>query len=219
MDGFAHDPRVGALFTEDFDLPAAAPEPEVIEPVFSTRELTAAREAAWREGHAAGLQEATASDAAAMRQALVAIAGQFATERDAAAARAEQSAQAIASLLIDSLASVFPSLCARYGDEEVRAIVRTVLPALTQEVAITVRAHPRTTAALAQEIARLDPDLAARVQTVECDAMPPGDVRIAWRNGVATRDAAALWQQVMAILAPAGLLSADVAIRETVDGG
>ena len=48
--------------------------------------------------------------------------------------------------------------------------------------------------------------------------MSPGDVRIAWRNGTATRDAAALWQQVAAVLAPAGLLRADAAIRETVDG-
>ncbi|HME26810.1 MAG TPA: hypothetical protein VKI44_36720 [Acetobacteraceae bacterium] len=219
MDGFAHDPGVGALFTEDFDLPVAAPEPEVIAPVFSIGELSAARETSWRDGHTAGLQDATTSDAAATRQALAAIAEQFAMERDAAAVRAEQSAQAIASLLIDSLASVFPSLCARYGDAEVRAIVRTVLPALTEEVAITVRAHPRTAAALTQEIARLEPDLAAHVQIVECDAMPPGDVRIAWRSGVATRDAAALWQQVMAVLAPAGLLPADAAIREMVDGG
>ena len=108
--------------------------------------------------------------------------------------RAEQSAEAIARLLLDSLAAAFPRLCAQYGDAEVRAIVRVVLPGLTQEPAITVRAHPRTATALAQEIARLDPDLAAHVQTVECDAMPPGDVRIAWRNGSATRDAAALWR-------------------------
>jgi hypothetical protein len=69
-----------------------------------------------------------------------------------------------------------------------------------------------------QELVRLDPDLLAHVQTVECDAMSPGDVRIAWRNGAATRDAAALWQQVAAVLAPAGLLRAETEIRETVDG-
>jgi flagellar biosynthesis/type III secretory pathway protein FliH len=147
-----------------------------------------------------------------------AIAEQFATERDAATERAEQSAEAIARLLLDSLAAIFPTLCARHGDTEVRAIVRVVLPALTQESVITVRAHPRTAVAVAQEIARLDPDLVAHVQTVECDAMSPGDVRIAWRNGSARRDAAALWQQVAAVLMPAGLLRADAAIRETVDG-
>ena len=218
MDGFTHFSKVGTLFAEDFDMPEAAPEPEVIEPVFSAGELAAARDAAWREGHDAGLQDAATSDAAATRQAIAAFAEQFATECEAATARAEQSAEAIARLLLDSLAAIFPTLCARYGDAEVRAIVRTVLPALTQEPTIAVRAHPHTVRALTQEIARLDPDLAAHVQAVDCDAMSPGDVRIAWHNGTATRDAAALWQQVAAVLAPAGLLRADAAIRETVNG-
>ncbi|HEY2616265.1 MAG TPA: hypothetical protein VGI78_02900 [Acetobacteraceae bacterium] len=218
MDGFANHPTVGKLFAEDFDSPEAAPEPEVIDPVFTLGELSAARATAWRDGHAAGLQEAAETDAAATRQALTAIVEQFAAERDEAAARAEQSAEAIARLLTASLAATFPTLCARHGDAEVRAIVRTVLPALTQETAITVRAHPRTAAAVTQEIARLDPDLVAHIQIFDCDAMPPGDVRVAWHNGTATRDAAALWQQVAAVLAPAGLLRADVAIRETVDG-
>ncbi len=108
--------------------------------------------------------------------------------------------------------------CGTGDDAEVRAIVRAVLPALTQQPTITVRAQPHTARALEQEFARLDPDLAAHVQAVDCDAMSPGDVRIAWHNGTATRDAAALWQQVAAVLAPAGLLRADAAIRETVNG-
>jgi hypothetical protein len=161
MDGFANHPTVGKLFAEDFDSPEAAPEPEVIDPVFTLGELSAARATAWHDGHAAGLQEAAETDAAATRQALTAIVEQFAAERDEAAARAEQSAEAIARLLTASLAATFPTLCARHGDAEVRAIVRTVLPALTQETAITVRAHPRTAAAVTQEIARLDPDLVA----------------------------------------------------------
>jgi flagellar biosynthesis/type III secretory pathway protein FliH len=210
--------RAGALFTEDFDLPEAAPEPEVIEPVYSAGEVTTVREAAWRDGHASGLQEAISTDAGVTRQAVMGIAAQFAQESAAAAARAEQLAESIARLLFDSLAAIFPVMCVRYGDAEVRAIVRLVLPTLTQEPAITVRAHPRTATLLTQEIARLDVDLAARVQTVECDAMSPGDVRIAWHNGSATRDAAALWQQVADILVPAGLLRADATIRETVDG-
>jgi hypothetical protein len=219
MDGFTHAPRLGALFAEDFDTTEAAPEPEVIDPVFSASELSAARELAWRDGHDAGQQEAAASDAAATHRAMAAITEQLAAEREAAVVRTEQSAEAIARLLLDSLAASFPALCAHYGDAEVCAVIRAVLPALTQETAITVRAHPHTAAALAGEIARLDPDLVAHVQTVECDAMPPGDVRIAWHNGTATRDAAALWRQVAAVLAPAGLLRADAAIRETVDGG
>jgi flagellar biosynthesis/type III secretory pathway protein FliH len=223
MDGFAFMPKPGTLFADDFDLPEAlaevAPEPEVIEPVFSAVEVTDARETARQEGHAAGLREAAASDMAATRQAVEAISAQIKAECEAAATKAAQSAEAIAGLLLDSLAATFPALCARYGDAEVRAIVRAVLPALTQEPTITIRANRRTAVAVKQEIARLDPDLAAHVQASECDSMPPGDVRIAWRNGAAVRDASALWQQVADVLAPAGLLRADAAIRETIDGG
>jgi hypothetical protein len=218
MDGFTHFSKAGTLFAEDFDTPEAASEAVVIERVYSAGELAAARDEAWREGHDAGLQDAATSEAAATHQAIAAFAEQFATECEAATGRGEQSAEAIARLLLDSLAAIFPTLCVHYGDAEVRAIVRAVLPALTQELAITVRAHPRTARALSQEIARLDPDLAAHVQAIDCDEMSPGDVRIAWHNGTATRDAAALWQQVAAVLAPAGLLRADAAIRETVNG-
>jgi hypothetical protein len=219
MDASTYFPKkVGALFAEDFDAPEAVPEPEVIEPVFSADELATAREAAWREGHEAGLREAAASDEAATRQVTAAIAEQCKTEWEAVAVKVEESVEAIARLLFDGLAATFPSLCARYGDAEVRAIARAVLPTLIQEPAITVRAHPSTVAALGPEMARLDPDITTRMQTVGCDAMPPGDVRIAWRNGVATRDATALWQQVAEILVPAGLMRADATIKEMVDG-
>jgi len=219
MDGGAHMASIGALFAEDFDLPPRASAPAPVEPVYSASDLDAARAAAWHEGHDAGLHEAGDGDTAATRQAMTAIAEQLARERATAATQAEQSAEAIARLLLDSLAATFPVLCARHGDAEARALLGAVLPALTQEPSISVRAHPRTATSLAREIARQDPDLAAHVQTIECDAMPPGDVRIAWHNGSATRDAAALWQQVAAVLVPAGLLRADATIRETVDGG
>ena len=137
MDGSAFVSRPGTLFGEDFDLPDAAPEPEVIEPVFSASEVADARETAWREGNAAGLSEATHHDIAATRRAVEAIAASVAAECQAAAVRAEQTAEAIAGLLLDSLAATFPALCARYGDAEVRAVLRAVLPALTREEAIT----------------------------------------------------------------------------------
>jgi hypothetical protein len=48
--------------------------------------------------------------------------------------------------------------------------------------------------------------------------MPPGDVRITWRNGSAVRSVDALWQQVVDVLAPAGLLRVDASVKEMVDG-
>ena len=224
MDGSVHwrpsPASLGTLFAEDFDRPQAdAAEPEAPEPVFSAADLAAARTAAWREGNAAGLADTAANDDAATRRAVESIAVQFAAAGEAAVAHAEQSADAIARLLLDSLAAAFPTLCACYGEAEVQAIVRSVLPALTQEPSVTVRANPLTAPAIMREIGRLDPDLGARVRIVECDAMTPGDVRIAWRNGAAVRDAAALWEQVAAVLAPAGLLRAGaMMMRETADG-
>jgi flagellar assembly protein FliH len=218
MDGSAYTPRFAALFAEDFDLPRATPQAQVIEPVFSASELTAAREAAWQEGHAAGLREAAETDTAATKQAIAQISELLRSESQAGLVRAETEAAAIAQLLLDSLAAVFPTLAARYGDAEVRAIIRTVLPALIREPVITVRAHPETTAVIAQEIVGLDPDLKEHVQTISCEDMMPGDLRIAWRNGSAVRNATALWQQIAEILTPAGLLRTDTGAKERADG-
>ena len=212
----AHAP--GVLFEEDFDRPASQAEPEVIEPTFSVAEMATAREDAWREGRDAGVADAAASDAAAARHAVELIAAELNAARDMAATLADQSAEAIARLLLGSLAAVCPALCTHHGEAEVQAIVRAVLPGLTQEPAITVRINPCNAPGVASEVERLDPGLATRVQITECDAMPPGDVRIDWRNGAAVRDAATLWQQVANVLLPAGLLQPDNAIKETVDG-
>jgi hypothetical protein len=221
MDGSLHIPprsqSLGTLFGEDFDVREIAPEPEVIEPVFSAADLESARESAWLDGHAKALQEAAIGDAAAIRQAVDAIASQIKADREAAVACANETAEAIARLLLDSLAAAFPALCANYGEAEVRAIIRIVLPPLTQEATITVRANPHTAAALAEEIGRLAPELIACVSITECDGMARGDVRITWHNGTAMRDARALWEQVAAVLAPAGLLQPDAMIKESAD--
>ena len=64
----------------------------------------------------------------------------------------------------------------------------------------------------------LDPDLVERVRLVPVEAIATGDARVSWRDGSASRDTGALWQQVRAVLEPAGLLSdakAPVIIRES----
>jgi flagellar biosynthesis/type III secretory pathway protein FliH len=196
------------LFAEDFDqapAPLESPEPEVIAPSFSAAELDAARAEAWQAGNDAATAAAAAADHAAIRATLTAIAAQFAGSDDALRALAEQSAAAIARLLLASLGAVLPVLAARYGEAELQAILRALLPGLFKEPAITVRINPRHHAALAVTLEQLDPDLAQRVTFAPSDALAPGDARIAWRHGGATRDAAALWAQVLAILDLSGL--------------
>jgi flagellar biosynthesis/type III secretory pathway protein FliH len=209
--------RSAPLFDEDFDHPAPPPpppEPEVIEPVFTVAELDAAREMAWREGHEVAQAEAEQSATAIAHAVLARIAEQLDTALDEANRLAEQAAEAIALLLLDCFAKVFPTLCERYGAEEVRGVIRTVLPALRQEPKITVRLDPMSARTVVQELERLEPDLVPRVDLIPTDAMQAGDVRVTWRNGSAVRDTGALWQQVACILAPAGLLPSHPAIKE-----
>jgi flagellar biosynthesis/type III secretory pathway protein FliH len=191
------------LFAEDFDLSTGdnAPEPEVIEPSFSAAELEAVRAEAWQSGSIAATAEAATADHAVTRQTVTAIAEQLAAAHDELLILAEQSAAAIARLLLGSLGVVLPELTARYGDAELTAIIRIVLPGLFKEPAVTLRVNPRHCATVTREIERLDPDLAARLQIVPTESMSAGDARIGWRNGGATRDTAALWQQVAATLA------------------
>ena len=57
-------------------------------------------------------------------RALAEIAAQIAAARAEAASIAEQSAEAIARLLLDCFAAAFPALSARHGPGEVAAVLR-----------------------------------------------------------------------------------------------
>ena len=118
-----------------------------------------------------------------------------------------QAAGELARLLLVSFAAALPALSARHGQAELRSLVRTLLPALSQEPSVSIRIHPQHATMVTEEIERLDPDLAASLRIVASDTMQPGDIRVTWRGGQATRDVAALWTQVAEVLAPAGLLS------------
>jgi hypothetical protein len=195
------------LFDEDFDLPPPSREPEVIEPVYSIGELNAAREAAAKDSRERALAEADASARMMASRALIAISDQHEAPRAEAVSIAEQSSEAIARLLMSCFATAFPALCARHGQHELTALLREILPALHREPNITVRISPRISAELATEVHALDAELAKRVRLLPTDALSPGDARIDWENGAATRDAASLWRQIENILAPAGLLN------------
>ncbi len=200
----------GVLFAEDFDLPERTEpqaEPEAAEPAFDRTELEAAKAAAFNEGAAAGRAELIAQDTVGLRLAVSALADELGAAQDAARMIGERAAEEVARLLMAALGAVLPAWCESLGDREACAVARIVLPALMGEPEITVRTHARTAPALLAEIARIDPDIAARVRMVPTDALAPGDLRIAWKDGLAVRDAAAIWREVAAILVPQGLLA------------
>lgn len=211
------------LFVEDFDAPpegdvAVIPPPPPSEiaavPLFSVADLEAARADAWaagREaGREAGLAEAAAAESAALRVALGGIAAQMVEVSRSGVEKVEQAAEAIARLLLDVLMVALPATCARYGEAEVRAIMRVVVPPLTQEQAITVRVPPPLAAAVEAEIREFDPELAEKLRVVPTEKLAGSDVRISWEDGFAIRDTRDLWRQIREVLASAGL---------TVDAG
>jgi flagellar biosynthesis/type III secretory pathway protein FliH len=214
MSTLADDRRRDArvLFEEDFDLPPRPsnqeppPEPEVIEPLFSAAELDNARAEGWQEGHDQALAAADVAGETMAREALAAIAAQLTQSAAEARAIADAGADAIAQLLLAGFAAAFPTLCQRYGEAEICAVVRTILPVLQSEPKITVRVSPGAVPAVTRELGTLDPEFSAQVQVLAADALSAGDVRIAWRAGNASRDTKRLWQDIEAILAPAGLL-------------
>ena len=72
---------------------------------------------------------------------------------------------------------------------------------------MTVRLNADAAPTVAHVIEQMDPDMLGNVEVVSSETMVPGAVRITWRNGSAVRDTTTLWQDVVAILAPAGLLT------------
>ncbi len=196
-----------SLFDDDFDLPPAAEtpeEPEVIEPTFTLAELAAEREAAYRAGEAAARAVADASQSAADRTALAAIAASLDAASGEASEMAGDSADAIARLLLDTLAALFPALCARFGSAEAQALTGAILPALRQEPRATIRLPPALIQPVTETITRADPDLLPRVDFQPDPNLSAGDIRILWRNGEAGRDAGALWAEIGDILGMTG---------------
>jgi len=200
--------RPAILFAEDFDARPGVtvlddPEPPL--PVFTAAEVAAARADAYAEGHRNGLAQAAADRAEVTRQMLAMIADRLDGAGAEAARVAEDSADAVARLLLGTLATMLPALCSRHGAGEVVALTRAVLPALTREPRVILRVSPHVARVVEQELDRLDPELRARVSLSPTDAVAPGDVRIAWQDGAAIRDAATLWRKVTEALAPLDL--------------
>jgi flagellar biosynthesis/type III secretory pathway protein FliH len=210
----AFDPsshRSGSLFAEDFDLPEQATDPAPPPPTFGPVELAAARAESWATGHTVGLAEAAADHAIALGRAAHSTAEQIAAVRAEALRQAEVHAEAVARLWLDTLASLFPALCAKHGDAEAQALAKLVLPGLAGEPVITLRADPALAQHLAEEIEALEPNEPGRIRIIPNETAMPGDIRISWNSGLASRDATELWEQVAAVLADAGLSCGELA--------
>jgi len=206
---------IGVLYAEDFDaedmppdLADVAPEPELIEPLFTAAEVASVRV----EAHHAGRIESEHGVAAARVRLLGSIAAALTDAAAAARQAADAHADAVAKVMLSALAACLPALCARHGAGEVRALARAVLPDLADEPRITVRVYPEMLSAMQAEAASLDPEIVARITWLGSEDILPGDARIAWQDGHAARNGGAARLAVIDALAVLGLME-----RENTD--
>lgn len=227
METILTRPRAdGILFAEDFDIDGFDPEvlsatnpPVPVVQSYCGEDIEAARAEGWEAGRIAASEKLQAEDTAWVRQAISKLAVELNAASAAARAVADETAGAIARLLMSTLGAVLPTLCAAHGEAEAIAVARAVLPGLSAEPIITIRANPHTAPALSREIERIDPDLPARIRLLPTDALLPGDIRIAWQDGAAVRDTTELWNEIVTVLIGNELIQKNQAPGELIHGG
>jgi len=198
----------------DFDEPAAgvivldealAAEPETAPEPLTAEMLASACAQARAAGRAEGLAEAAAARDAQRLALLDSLAGQL---RDADARLrdvVEETGSQLSQLVVAVLAAAFPAMCARHGGAEVAQVTRDIVRLLAEEPRIVIRVNPAMADDVEQVLAALETEQRQAILVETRAALAPGDVRIAWRHGMAVRDAGRLWAQVADILAPLGL--------------
>ena len=207
----------GVLFEEDFDVeeidPADTITADAAEPVYSGEELEAARLAAHAAGRVEGEAAMRADACTRVAAALEVIAAAMA-DADAIALRtAEAAADSLARLMLEMLLAALPALCARHGDAEVASMVRTLVGPMKEEPSLRIQVNPAQVGAVTAELARFDPDLAARVDVQPTPLLAEGDARLHWKDGHAVREAASIRAHLEAVLAPLGLLGEPLAMQ------
>jgi flagellar assembly protein FliH len=207
------------LFTEDFDaqprpqvvIEAQEPEPDVVADARAA-EHEAIREAAYRDGLRDGFQQAAAGHDATAGRVMMALEESLRAAQYQAAQEADRAATAVARLLIRFVMKMLPAACARYGAEEIADVARAVLPALQHEPHVVVAVHPEVAAMVEAELVRLSAGMQQRAVLAPSESVPPGDVRITWRDGSAARDTNDLMQRITAVFASHGLCDAADAV-------
>ncbi len=197
----------GPLFGEDFDMPAVAamPAPEASAAPEPVPDLAMERQAAWDAGFAAGHAAGRAGQGAQAKDALRLIATELNTAREDLLRQAEHTAEELSRFLLTALGQAMPALCARHGAAEIAAIAAEVLPPLAGEPRVRVQVSPERAPDLRGLLATLDAEITDRLELTTVPELGPSDIIVRWRHGTARRDARAIWESILAILAPHGI--------------
>lgn len=199
---------LGVLYAEDFDAPDAEPEPEPkpVEPKFTLADLEAAQAAACCEAVLAARAAWEAGASNLRTQLLERVAASVTAAQDGARLLAEEVAAETAKAVLTVLAGLLPHFCRLHGSAEVRALLRNLLPQLTQQPRITIRVHPAALDGVREDLRELDGDVSANVTLMTLDTLGRGDARVGWTNGALRRDGNAIISALSAGLVQLGLI-------------
>jgi hypothetical protein len=209
----SHAAHAGILFVEDFDasseaplaIPAPAEIPEIIAPVFSLDDYTAAceaaREAGLRAGRDEALQDSTLIQQQLQAAALAGIGDALAAGQTERQAASQCMADELAHAILAMLAAALPAASEALAGQEVAALLRVILPPLQREPELHVEVHPSVLESIAIELQPFRETHRGTLHLTSRASLAPADVAVRWAEGSATRNTRALWADIQTTLA------------------
>lgn len=181
-------------------------DPADIAPTFSEEQLSAARAEGYAEGHATGTAEGKSEAtrvAVQSREQLTAntlrtisesFTMLFAAEYD----REKTYEQEAVRLTLSALQKLFPVLNQRFGQEEIRQVIMSVLESSARRSMITIEVSTDDAQSIESMLAAhwSDPEAAPRYRVLAQPDLHPGQCRMNWEDGGAVRDAQRLADKI-----------------------
>ena len=95
---------------------------------------------------------------------------------------------AIACTTLSLITAALPNLCTAHAEDEIRALLRRVLPAARQLPGLHIRLNPALRQFVEGETARLLEGSGTKVSWTETGKLASGDIAVTWQSGSAVRD-------------------------------
>ena len=224
---------LGILYAEDFDAepeqPAPAPEPAAkLRPVSEPQpepmpEAKTAQAIPRADVNALCIRAVEAAQAAWAESAqerrtlaLEALAEGLASARRDSEEAAEAVADGVARTALAMLASLLPELCKSHGDQEVRLLVKSLLPLIARTGPVVIRVRPELIELVRADIDTLNDGAFEKVE-LRAANLSAGNVKLSWDEGSLARDSAAIRKAIEDSLAQLGLTNAPETISSLQD--
>lgn len=177
-------------------------EPEVVVPSFSEEEIAAARDDAFAQGKAEGVNEA----AEATERDIVTALGNLSAQFQKLFQDHEKSQKSVLDTAISvSVAisrKIFPALNERNGLDEIERMIEMSVGTIIDEPMVTVTVNPGHAAGLEDRLGGMDTKASytGEIKVVSSEEVLPGDCRVEWSGGGAKRDMTVMWQEIDEII-------------------